>query len=344
MDENETRKFANGWRLIDWDVFKRPPVWFAASCHILALAVICLLLFLTISALWRLAVGTGDYDHQAGADHARNLLIAVGAIVAAPFVVWRTWIVHQQWKTSTEQVQIQNDTLQTSLLTKAIEMLGSTREQISGASIDPKEPAGPDNRKEIKKIVPNTEARLGAMLILKRIANESPKDKLSIIEIFTSYLKEHTSYEYLSNINYIYNEGPEQGLFDPYETRRSESDIDLAIKTLISLNSDASDTRISLDEVSISHIDLSNRSICNIDFSHSLLICVNFSNSTFKNCNIKIRNVFDCEFWGSDLSSANLIIYGHDRLQYIDENTKLPNNENYEIIKDMNNQMTLQLK
>lgn len=154
-----------GWRVVDWNKLRNPPeiaTSFAYFClFLLALAVLLLagILFARVF-----------YAAQYGApDDLNKLLLAFGALVGAPFLVWRVLIAAQQ-------TSIARETMYTTLFTKAVEQLGATREVDTAGS---------------PKTVPNTEVRLGAIYALERIARDSMRDHWAIMETLCAYVREN---------------------------------------------------------------------------------------------------------------------------------------------------------
>ncbi len=56
------------------------------------------------------------------AEELNKFLLALAGLLGAPFLVWRTWIADRQRHVAQEE-------LYTSLLVKAVEQLGATREE-----------------------------------------------------------------------------------------------------------------------------------------------------------------------------------------------------------------------
>lgn len=89
-------------------------------------------------------------------------LIALTAVMGAPFVVWRTLI-------ASEQTRIQQQTHYTDLFTKAVDQLGARTEEGE----------------------PNIEVRLGGIYALQRISEESERDYLPIIQTLSAYVRQN---------------------------------------------------------------------------------------------------------------------------------------------------------
>ena len=108
----------------------------------------------------------------------------LGGLVAFALVIWRQSLMQRQ-------TSIAAQTYYTSLLTKAIEQLGATRdikEKYSESDSDGKKIVD----REVVRTVPNMEVRLGSIYTLERIARESLQDHISIMEMLCSYIRENS--------------------------------------------------------------------------------------------------------------------------------------------------------
>ena len=110
-------------------------------------------------------------------------LIAIGIIVAAPFAIWRIIISHWQARAAQHQARAaarDADTSReehyTTLFTTAVQQLGAMREvtDLKGTRTEP-----------------NTEARLGAIYALERIAQDSERDHWPIMETLCAYVRKN---------------------------------------------------------------------------------------------------------------------------------------------------------
>ncbi|MEM8697520.1 MAG: pentapeptide repeat-containing protein [Pseudomonadota bacterium] len=115
---------------------------------------------------------TDPFDHDA----LRNIAYAIGALLggtallaAVPFQLIKTWMNERQAVTA-EQGHI------TDRITKAIEQLGAEKTVYVGGK--------PQSR-------PNIEVRLGAIYALERIAQDSERDHIPIMETLCAYLREN---------------------------------------------------------------------------------------------------------------------------------------------------------
>lgn len=146
-------------------------------------------------------VGTGEA--------IRNTGLVLAAIVGIPFVIWRSYVAHKQ-------VDIAEQGLITDRINKAVEGLGATTEvnrlgRIIGWKENGKDhlefewhddrvdlPDGvaldPEVTTEWRNVSltkPNLEVRIGAIYALERIAQDSLRDHVQIMEILCAYIREN---------------------------------------------------------------------------------------------------------------------------------------------------------
>lgn len=119
---------------------------------------------------WRLIPWLQTALEDGNADDFNKLLLALAGVIGVYFLVWRTWIVDRQRHIAQEE-------LYTSLLTKAVEQLGSTREEKS--------------EEEMVKTVPNTEVRLGGIYALEKLARDYSPLRAQITAILCAYVRKN---------------------------------------------------------------------------------------------------------------------------------------------------------
>lgn len=122
-----------------------------------------------------------------GAD-LRGRLLVIGALLTAPFLVWRLIVAHWAARAAQEQARIAQETARNTLFTKAIEQLGATREitgEITTTAAEGIETLKTDNR----AIRPNTEVRLGAIYALEKLAREDLAMHWPIMETLCAYVR-----------------------------------------------------------------------------------------------------------------------------------------------------------
>ncbi len=315
---------AFGWDLIDFDKLKRPSTAFAASVYIFVFIILIVVLFLVGASIWRLIAGAGDYSSEKGADAARNLLFAIGAILAAPFIAWRTWISHLQWKNSNEQLAIQGETLNTSLLMKSIDMLGAMRdENIIKIDSDKNESYQNVKRK-------NLELRIGGILILKRIVISSEKESLYIIDILREYIVSNTQEAVVELDRNFSEEGSGGRSFNPESFKKSSIDVEICVKAISEISQKIGNhAKISLGKSLISNINLSKLDFKYIDMSDCYMICVDLSNASMDFCKIDGEKMFDCKFYGTNLALSYFESQPYKRFYHADDRTVLPSGYEY---------------
>lgn len=182
-------KPADGWSVFDFSLLLHPPAALAGVLY----AVVALAAAAVIAAgFWILlqfvvqAFASAPKDFE---DTGRRLL-ALGLIVAAPFAIWRIVISHWQARAAqtqataaARQADVAREEHYTSLFTAAVQQLGAMRKvQEDGAT----------------RTEPNTEARLGAIYALERVAQDSERDHWPIMETLCAYVRNNAgAAEYL---------------------------------------------------------------------------------------------------------------------------------------------------
>ena len=123
----------------------------------------------------------------------RNLGLALAAIIGLPFLVWRS-IVAQKQVDVAEQGQI------TDRINDAVKGLGTEktvkrqRRDANGEALYVLDADGtPDETKPIwdETTEPNLEVRIGAIYALERIAQDSDRDHIQIMEILCAYIRQN---------------------------------------------------------------------------------------------------------------------------------------------------------
>jgi len=157
----------SGWPVID----KKPPIWSVPIFFVFSTILVVLLVRLGSNLFLRGSV-----------DNISKLMLALGGLLGAPFLVWRTWIADQQRHVARED-------LYTGLLVKAIEQLGATREEKKSCEVPDGE--GKTKTETITATVPNTELRLGAIYALEKLSRDYEPRHRQIMEILCAYVREN---------------------------------------------------------------------------------------------------------------------------------------------------------
>ncbi len=254
---------------------------------------------------------------NAWASDKRGLAVLLATVTGAPFVIWRTWIAQKQSYTA-EQGHM------TDRITKAVEQLGTEKTVWEDG---------------VQQSVPNLEVRLGAIYALERIAQDSLRDHIPVMEILCAYLRNNTPSNEAVSVDTKTTSGLglakiDQQLFSIPTARQDIQSIVTVIgrrkPSRISYEQDGSRNQVkSRYNLDLRACNLQNLDFRSLDFSNDLFIdsaldCSDFSScklvcssfnrasltrSKFTNCELngsffKNPNVFETDFSNSDLSEA----------------------------------------
>ena len=167
------------------------------------------ILWVIVALLWRGPALSPDLapDYRWHLLTLTALTAALGAVVALPFTLLRTGYAARQTRTAEEN-------LTTDLINKAVEGLGAQKEvnqlgrtfaytvgdrrhtvfeTVDNRTYPPDGASGIDYNdwQNVALTVPNIEVRLGAIYALERIAQDSPRDHVRVMEILCAYLREN---------------------------------------------------------------------------------------------------------------------------------------------------------
>ncbi|NKB27145.1 MAG: hypothetical protein GKR99_06160 [Rhodobacteraceae bacterium] len=182
--------------LMDWLGFRDPPDWMAAPWfgRMLGRFVLLLMGLVAIGALaslWQFLAVAFHYEAGTSGEAIRNIGLVLAAAFGAPFIAWRSYVAQRQ-------ANIAEQGLTTDRINKAVEGLGREktvrrhRKNNKGTLLYED---GPDGKPDYKKPIieeltePNIEVRIGAIYALERVARESLKDHIQIMEILCAYIR-----------------------------------------------------------------------------------------------------------------------------------------------------------
>ncbi|TVS03880.1 MAG: hypothetical protein EA407_05585, partial [Rhodobacteraceae bacterium] len=202
------------WVMLTGAEREKPPAlesWFTALAWVL-LPVWVLLLAATLWGMWEVFNGIKG---AALADTSFGLGALIAAFLGAPFVIYGTWLRH---KTN----RLEQEGHMTDRINKAVEQLGAEKTvKFEARFIEFKRASGGDNLYEtrinkgqkpdlpddvtwheakpwqtVDETVPNIEVRIGAILSLERIAqdstaNDNGRDHVRVMEILCAYIREN---------------------------------------------------------------------------------------------------------------------------------------------------------
>jgi hypothetical protein len=243
----------------------------------LAIALISLILWvpLSLALLGRLGLDAFWLPNPQYQEATRNFFLAFAAVFGAPFLIWRTWVAHQQARAAIEQARVALENHFTGIFSKSVELLGLLREMktvgVDGASM--------------ARSIPNIESRLGALYSLERLLGESEKDQRAILETLCAYVRENSPLQI--------PEDDEQrkrlfrGDINPAPTRRS--DVQAAITIIgrrpgkVQSRAEGEDWRLDFRDTNMAGYDFSKLNFDRSDFTGSFLNSAKFSEASFVN-------------------------------------------------------------
>jgi uncharacterized protein YjbI with pentapeptide repeats len=166
----------------EWIGLREMPEWSRArTLGSLVGVLIGLILILALAAAIRLLVGVFHPDASATGNLGVGALIV--AILGAPFVIWNTVIKHRA-------LGFQKEGHITDRINKAVEQLGAEK------TVKRRETGEDGKPVTVEETVPNIEVRIGALLSLERIAQDSTsydngRDHVRVMEILCAYVREN---------------------------------------------------------------------------------------------------------------------------------------------------------
>jgi hypothetical protein len=245
---------------------------------------------------------------------SRNFFLAFAAVFGAPFLIWRTWVAHQQARAAVEQARVALENRFTGIFSKSVELLGLLREMKT---------VGIDGTSTARSI-PNIESRLGALYSLERLLSESEKDQRAILETLCAYVRENSPLQTLDDEQ---RKGLFRGDITPVPTRRS--DVQAAITIIgrrpkqVQSRAEGEDWRLDFRDANLVGYYFSKLNFDRSDFTGSFLnsvLCSTRMNRTcfrlshFKHCNMKKATIENTDFSlttieDTDLRDANVVSF-----------------------------------
>jgi len=267
--------------LLDWLGLKstlnfKSTQWFG---KLLGFALILVLVVLAMIAIFGLVyllgalIGLGPYSGDPTGAAIRNIGLLVVAVFGAPLLVWRSIVAQKQVDVS-EQGQI------TDRINKAVEGLG-TEKTVRKIVETPKVA-----KQTIDRTTPNLEVRIGAIYALERIAQDSLRDHIQIMEILCAYVRENAPAKSLEPT-------------EPELTKRAVPRTD--IQTAISVIGRRSQKQIDLEWERHFRLDLRSSDFSGVDFRNG-----DFSAAMLHNCRIEAAFFRNCKLVGSQFHASLL--------------------------------------
>jgi len=237
----------------------------------------------------------GDYENY------RNLMLGLAGLAALPFFLIRMWVEERKTKTA-EQGHM------TDRINKAVEALG---EEKTSKKID-------EETREVREFTePNLEVRIGAILALERISQDSQRDHWPVMEILTAYLKNNTSLEKNPLPDEVRNKIKSGEEIDLDKIPAPRSDIQLIMTVLgrrswgARVISYHKKQRLDLTELNLCRVDLKSCNLQYANFSESYAIHADFKYGNFQHAilmgiSLQHSYLLEASFQYANLIEANL--------------------------------------
>lgn len=277
-----------------------------------------------LTQVWDIVnISRASLDEEGGASVWRfaltkltALTAVLGAIVAFPFTLVRLELNRRQTETN-EQGMI------TDRINKAVEGLGAEktvrrqRRRQNGKLAYAQSDGKPDLSKPIMEEVsaPNLEVRIGAIYALERIAQDSDRDHVQIMEILCAYIRENAPAKMAATYPEHWIKDPETG--DPVEEpatpdmiRRWANSLDAPrtdIQTALTVIGRRAPRQIALEGRMVEgewegyRLDLRDTCLQNVDLSKARLNHANLSDARLQGANL-----WEARLQGASLRAARL--------------------------------------
>lgn len=291
----ESRGSVTPSNFVEWLGLSSKPDWSKAR---LLGTLLGITLFLTSSTLIVLAVsaairllllGPGGATNSAVQPLATSAVVIV-AVLGTPFVLWRA-VVAQRQVDIAEQGHI------TDRLTTAVQGLGAEKTQ--------KVLLADGSSREVT--LPNLEVRIGSIYALERIARDSPRDHINIMEILCAYIR-HNAPIVLGSGKQDDDSSREQRHYKPRDDiqtivevlgRRTDQQRHIESEYISGSNHDA--YKLNLVSCDLRGVDLSKKNFVGAIFSGSdlsgaFLINSNFNGARFAGCTLNLANLTHASF------------------------------------------------
>ncbi|MEH6477405.1 MAG: pentapeptide repeat-containing protein [Sneathiella sp.] len=258
--------------------------------------------------------GIGPYAGDVAGAGIRNVGLLMAAIVGLPFLVWRS-VVNQKQVNIAEQGHI------TETINKAVEGLGSEK-TVKEVIETPKYRKNPDHdptdkdsdrwlrdsnsspvpalrpdgaeiidREIIEQTVPNLEVRIGAIYALERIAKDSLRDHMQIMEILCAYVRENARCPSLDLLPLIFQE----------TVPRTD------IQATIAVIGRRSPEQVTLEWENEFRLDFRGTNLSGVDFSNGDFSAALLHNCYIENANFNRSKLHGTQFDGSLLRGASFL-------------------------------------
>ncbi|MGM0585917.1 MAG: pentapeptide repeat-containing protein [Pseudomonadota bacterium] len=202
------------------------PEWLGHLAFVVALLTVLVLLWFLAALFLKLAFGLWSAD-ASNYQVQRNIGAVLFALLGFGFAGWRTYTADRQSRAAAAQAKTALETNITSRINEAVRMLGAAqtvkvrRRSVEWEALDPEgnpvegtrrhaweyegeppplppwyRPVDPEKREatdfeDAEETRPHIEVRLGALYALERIAQDSERDHIPIMETLCAYIREN---------------------------------------------------------------------------------------------------------------------------------------------------------
>jgi uncharacterized protein YjbI with pentapeptide repeats len=263
---------------------------------IIALLAFVVCAFIGIGLLIRLGWDALTLPTTGYQEAARNFLFAFAGIFGAPFLVWRSWVAHQQATAALRQARVALDNHVTGIFSKSVELLGAVREI--------KTTSGDGSSQTHSR--PNIESRLGALYSLERLLSESERDQRAILETLCAYVRENSPAELPTD-----DANRQELARGNISLKRTErSDVQAALTVIgrrplqVQERADAEGWRLDFRESNLVGYDFTAHNFDCADFTDAFLNSAKLNTGSFKKCTFKNTVLQKARLNGADFSRS----------------------------------------
>lgn len=273
---------------------------------LLGIALVTVFIVQSLPPTWDTYWNITDDSSSSRSEVVRNLGLLVAAVIGLGFGIWRTWTAHRQANTAQKQANIVEQGHITNRINESVKGLGSEKTVKEFSEIPRYQREGDDwkrdkdcrllpalrpdgtaiiDRKVYERTSPNLEVRIGAIYALERIAQDSPRDHIQIMEILCAYLRENASAKSLEPTEPPFNR----------DTPRTD------IQATISVIGRRSSKQIELEWERQFRLDIRNTNLSGVDFKDG-----DFSAAMFHGCRLEGAHFDDSKLLGTQFFGSLL--------------------------------------
>ena len=286
--------------------------WFGACVGVLAFLILLAVLatgMLVLARLFLASLGIPLLVGDDSSESVRNFGLLLTTLFAAPFLVWRSIIAHKQALVA-EQGHI------TDRVNQAVDGLGATRTmrrqrlRASGRLAYERDENGePDFSKPIFEEItePNLEVRIGSIFALVRIAEDSLRDHVQVMEILCTYIRENSrSRSHGASADALVDTSDDEPDFN--------SSLRADLQTALSVIARRSPERVKYEaslrppyQLDLSNSVLNGAVVFDGRFGPVKLDRVTARNASLRFCDFRGARFYQCDFENADLEFSTLI-------------------------------------